>query len=272
MVSNIWTYINGDKTLLVLFPLTEHSVVFDIGGYKGDWASEIFERYHPHICIYEPIKEFYESILNRFDNNPKIEIKDMAAWDECTLLTLGIEKSATGLYCDGPKETVLAIDIFHEIPIHIDLMKINIEGSEYQVLKRIITTNSVYKISNFLIQFHKNVKDHEAQRKIIREYLEQTHELVFDFPYIWEHWRIISYSQARQDVFVLSHYSFSWGSFLDIGCGLPKEINNTYLLEKHGWKGVSIDIKDLNKEWENRETEFIQADALTMNLGDIGLT
>lgn len=79
-----------------------------------------------------------------------------------------------------------------------------------------------------------------------------------------------NYSQAGQDKFVFGlikdnskHY------FLDIGCYLPKALNNTLLLEEYGWDGISIDILDFKKEWEVRNTKFIQADALTTNYEDL---
>jgi len=73
-----------------------------------------------------------------------------------------------------------------------------------------------------------------------------------------------NYSQAGQDLFVLSlikdagrHY------FVDVGCWLPDRINNTFLLEKNGWYGISVDILDLKKEWEIRNTPFVQENALS---------
>lgn len=79
-----------------------------------------------------------------------------------------------------------------------------------------------------------------------------------------------SYSQAGQDVFVLSlindknkHY------FLDIGCWLPDNLNNTLLLEENGWDGLSIDITDLSSEWMVRKSKFIASDALTINYHEL---
>ena len=73
-----------------------------------------------------------------------------------------------------------------------------------------------------------------------------------------------TYAQAGQDLFVLGlfkdtdqHY------FVDIGCWLPDNINNTFLLEKNGWRGLSIDITDLKKEWGVRDTSFVATNALT---------
>jgi len=73
---------------------------------------------------------------------------------------------------------------------------------------------------------------------------------------------MIGYSQAGQDKFVLEILG-NGGTFLDVGCRLPKEINNTLLLEEHGWIGWSLDIENYTEEWKVRANPFIQADALT---------
>jgi len=71
-----------------------------------------------------------------------------------------------------------------------------------------------------------------------------------------------SFSQCGQDIFVLSLLNKKNGTFLDLGCYLPKNINNTYLLEQQGWSGISLDITDYKKEWEIRKTPFIKTDCL----------
>jgi hypothetical protein len=72
------------------------------------------------------------------------------------------------------------------------------------------------------------------------------------------------YSQAKQDKFVLSFFKEGYsGTFVDVGCWMPDEINNTLLLEEHGWYGVSFDITDMSNEWKLRGTPFVCANALT---------
>ena len=72
------------------------------------------------------------------------------------------------------------------------------------------------------------------------------------------------YSQAKQDKFVLSFFKEGYsGTFVDVGCWMPDEINNTLLLEEHGWYGVSFDITDMSYDWKLRGTPFICANALT---------
>ena len=72
-----------------------------------------------------------------------------------------------------------------------------------------------------------------------------------------------SYSQLGQDRFVLSLFDKDYkGIFVDVGCNKPDFINNTLLLEKNGWIGISLDIADYRNEWKIRKTPFLMQDAL----------
>jgi hypothetical protein len=73
-----------------------------------------------------------------------------------------------------------------------------------------------------------------------------------------------SYSQCGQDLFVYTLLG-SDKTYLDLGCYLPKKINNTYLLEQNGWSGVSIDIIDYGSEWSVRSNPFICQDCFTID-------
>jgi hypothetical protein len=77
---------------------------------------------------------------------------------------------------------------------------------------------------------------------------------------------MVTYSQAGQDRFVLGLIETKDNNyFLDIGCWLPDNINNTLLLEQNGWNGISIDITNLSNEWQTRKTKFINSDALIID-------
>lgn len=57
---------------------------------------------------------------------------------------------------------------------------------------------------------------------------------------------IVSYSQCLQDIFVASiiksKNTSGTNTYIEIGSGDPIHNNNTYLLEKLGWRGISYDI------------------------------
>jgi hypothetical protein len=84
-----------------------------------------------------------------------------------------------------------------------------------------------------------------------------------------------NYSQIGQDVFVLNILKNKLnGLFLDIGCGEPVKINNTFLLENnYSWKGINIDLNsDYTKLWESsnrKNSKFLLHDALTVNYDKI---
>lgn len=73
---------------------------------------------------------------------------------------------------------------------HIDLMKINIEGGEYHVLPNLISSGMVKNITDIQIQFHDFFDDAKEQREKIREELSKTHELTYDYYFVWENWRL----------------------------------------------------------------------------------
>jgi hypothetical protein len=84
------------------------------------------------------------------------------------------------------------------------------------------------------------------------------------------------YSQIGQDRLVLKYLKNKKnGTFVDIGCGFPKHINNTYTLESElGWSGVSIDLLLYSEEdgstWDIcRSTKIILHDALTLNYSEL---
>jgi len=65
-----------------------------------------------------------------------------------------------------------------------------------------------------------------------------------------------NYSQADQDIFVLSMLGGKRnGTWLEIGCAWPLNINNTALLEQFGWTGVSLDsYQTVLDEWAAART------------------
>jgi hypothetical protein len=72
------------------------------------------------------------------------------------------------------------------------------------------------------------------------------------------------YSESRQDEFVLHMMNGKIGEYLEIGAAFPIEANNTYLLEKNGWSGLSIEIDPIYDElWKKERTNrLVIADAL----------
>ena len=175
--------------------LTSESVVFDLGGYAGQWSSDIAARYNCKIFIFEPVKEYAQLIQERFSKNENIAVfaKGLAANKKTALIQ--IDKFASRVVDNSSAHATEQIELdefnrfISEQGINrIDLIKINIEGAEYELMEYLISTNTIKNIGAFLIQFHNFVDGHELRRKEIHQSLEITHQKVFDYPYVWELW------------------------------------------------------------------------------------
>lgn len=46
----------GDEVFRYDFDLNNESLVLDFGGFKGQWASDIYSRYNCRILVFEPVK------------------------------------------------------------------------------------------------------------------------------------------------------------------------------------------------------------------------
>jgi FkbM family methyltransferase len=190
-----WLDVNGDQTLRMDYPLNNNSVVFDLGGYEGQWASDIYSRYRCKIYIFEPVPQFAKEIKQRFLKNPDIHVQDFGLSDKDGKIKLSMEANATSAYkeSDDSVEVELrkANHFIKEKNIEsIDLIKINIEGGEYDLLDHLLSEGLVRNIQNLQIQFHDFVPDAETRMNHIQDQLKKTHELTYQFPFVWENWRL----------------------------------------------------------------------------------
>lgn len=82
-----------------------------------------------------------------------------------------------------------------------------------------------------------------------------------------------SFSQSMQDIFVLTLLDGkNNGTYLELGSFEPVCYNNTYLLTRFGWTGISIDISaDLKQHWQDQRPNdnFMCCDALSLDYDNL---
>lgn len=188
-----WHLINGDKTLRLNYDLSADSIVFDIGAFEGSWSSDIFSMYTCQIYAFEPVKQFYEALIKKFAKNSKIKIYPFGLSGKSYQAEISVAAESSSVFKAGfVKESIRLVDIAQFINdqgiSHIDLMKINIEGAEYDLLDRLIDANLISSIDNLQIQFHDFVPDAELKVKKLREQLAKTHQLTYQYDFVWENW------------------------------------------------------------------------------------
>ncbi len=190
-----WFKDNGDKTLRLDYDdLNDKSIVFDLGGYEGQWSSDIFAKYCCTIHIFEPVENFYQAIRNRFSKNPQICVHDfgLANKDDEAFISVDGYNSSITRDVSGDVEKIKlkkALGFIEENSISkIDLMKINIEGSEYELLEHLIDSGVINMIKNIQVQFHEFVPNAENKMKEIHQKLSKTHNLKWQYYFVWECW------------------------------------------------------------------------------------
>ena len=189
-----WFRDQGDKTLRLDYELDEHSLVFDVGGYEGQWASDIFARFRSTIHIFEPVEAFAAKIERRFSKNDRIFIHRHGLSNETKVVSIALCGDGSSIVKSASKseksKLIRALDFMHQNNIStIDLIKINVEGGEYELLDHLIETGFVQCIDNIQVQFHDFVPDAEARMTQIQKNLACSHFLTYQYTFIWENWK-----------------------------------------------------------------------------------
>lgn len=192
-----WFENDGDNTLRLDYDLDANSIVFDLGGYKGQWSSDIYSKYCSNIYIFEVVEEYAKYIRERFSKNKKIHIYQFGLADKTYEATIYLNNDGSSMFGqNNEKKTiklVSATEFFNNHGInHIDLMKINIEGGEYDLIEHIIEYDIITKIENIQVQFHEVFPDAEKRMNAIQRELKKTHYLTYQYPFVWENWKKIS--------------------------------------------------------------------------------
>lgn len=191
-----WFKDNGDETLRLDYPLTQESIVFDLGGYHGDFAAAIHEKYGCMVYVFEPVPEFYKKCVARFQGNKKIICMNYGLSSSDGWLDIGLAENASSFSSPHAKDAVQSVQVrsilhcIHELKInHIALMKINIEGGEFDVLPAIIQSGDINKVNYLQVQFHNFIPNADSRREAIRSNLAFTHEEMWNYEFVWESWK-----------------------------------------------------------------------------------
>lgn len=175
--------------------LTAQSIVLDLGGYEGQWASDIYAEHLCKIHVFEPLPDYAAAIERRFRNNESVEVYAYGLGARDEQLEFAVAEDATSVFGEGTNKVAVDIkniDTFlaEQNIATIDLMKINIEGGEYELLEHLLEQGLARRIKNLQIQFHNFVPNAEVRMKDIQSRLAETHETTYLYPFFWENWRL----------------------------------------------------------------------------------
>ena len=191
----LWHQNPKHMSLRFVYNLDASSIVFDLGGYEGQWASDIYSRYCCTVHVFEPVQAYADNIRNRFARNPRIQVHPFGLGSSDTEIRIGMGNDGSSVFKEAGQAVIgrlVEAKMFldqHSI-VEIDLMKINIEGGEYDLLSHFLDTGVAAQVKNIQVQFHDFVPDAEAKMKGIQERLSVTHSLTYQYEFVWENWML----------------------------------------------------------------------------------
>lgn len=190
-----WFEDKGDQTLRLYYDLSAESVVLDLGGFEGQWAADIFSMYCCNIYVFELFDEYAKSISERFSKNYKIKVFPFGISTKDENSVISVAGESTSIYREGAiKKNVqfknIKTFLEHNNIKQIDLIKINIEGGEYDLLEYILDEGISANIKNFQIQFHDIFPESKSRMEKIQERLSKTHKLTYQYYFVWENWEL----------------------------------------------------------------------------------
>ena len=185
------------------YPLSGGGIILDAGAFHGVYASWCRERWpRCRVISFEPASAFFKDAQDRHKSDVAVEVHNYGLGAKTRPVPFVVRGDSTSAFLplDGEVETVTIRDIaevWEELKLdHVELLKLNIEGGEYEVLPRLIETGLVKRIRFLQIQFHwyGGIVEPDASQARIREALAKTHVEEFRVgphgAWTWESWAL----------------------------------------------------------------------------------
>lgn len=188
-----WRLSNPDH-LLYDHPLEGGGLVYDVGGYRGDWTAGMLARHDCEYHVFEPHPEAFAGLRTRFAGNPAVHLHQFALGRGSGMVSLSSDEEGSSIVAErgGASLEVRLVDARAHLERdgrRVDLMKLNIEGAEFDLLEELLWSASGEQVDALLVQFHQGAPDALPRYRRIAEKLARTHDCVWRYPFLWELWR-----------------------------------------------------------------------------------
>lgn len=186
----------ANPDILVDVDIDRDSLVLDVGAFNGDWSQKIWDRYRPTIHGFEPAPSGYQAMAKRFYGNEKVNAYEYGLGGGDSDASLALKGPGSSIYDQpgrfGSVDVHIrdVVNVLDELEItDVDLLKVNIEGGEYDLLDRLAESGRLRRMRLVLIQFHEWHPRAYQRRRQNRRALQQSHDEVWNYPWVWEYWR-----------------------------------------------------------------------------------
>jgi FkbM family methyltransferase len=171
-------FINGDYEKEPLCVVEKGDVVLDIGANKGFFTLNALQKGASKVYSVEPVKHSYEQIIKLLNDFPNVNPINKAIGETNGTISMFIDSEASATNCvttygdmfgrESNKVDVESINIntlIKQIDSKINYMKVDCEGSEFELFKT-ITEQNLKNINKLVIETHGDEIDSFVHKKL----------------------------------------------------------------------------------------------------------
>lgn len=172
------------------YTIPDPSTAWDVGAYEGTWAKKYRSVNRGPIECFEAHPDHCKQLKINMKDIPYVSVHCYgigASTRDAVISSEGDGSTICGPHGDRVANIVAVAEaaVICGLP---DIMKINVEGAEYEILDKMLQLDLVKHVRLFLIQFHTNVQDHADRYAAIATGLAKSHDLLVRRPFVWEVW------------------------------------------------------------------------------------
>ena len=156
----------------------------------------MLDRYGCRLWAFEPDPTSFPHLVERVGHRPGVTCCEYGLGGADTTAELSLAAFGSSVYGAEGAFGTRTVDIrdagavLAELGVdRIDLLKINIEGGEYDLLDRLIACGALPRVRQLVVQFHEWHPGAYRRRRAIRRALARSHREVWCYDWIWELWR-----------------------------------------------------------------------------------
>jgi FkbM family methyltransferase len=172
-------FVNDEYDREPLCVVQNGDVVLDIGGNKGFFALNSIQKGASEVFCVEPVKDSFEQIVRIANNFSNIKPINKAVGENDGTIEMYIDKDSSATNCVtthgklfGRDTNVIEVEsinintLIGQIKNKINFMKIDCEGSEFELFKTISDSN-LQNISKIVVETHGDDIDNFVKNKLI---------------------------------------------------------------------------------------------------------